>query len=107
DLVDRGVGRIAAARGGVEQDLALDGAAQRFLQRAQSILTSAAATTFCHFSISARMRLANCSGVSPPASAALSFQIACILSTRSALSTSRYMLSPIRRGVPLMRHNPV
>jgi hypothetical protein len=27
DLVDRGVGRIAAARGGVEQNLALDGAA--------------------------------------------------------------------------------
>ena len=66
DLVDRGVGRVAPARGLVEKDLALDRAAQRLFKLGQSSFTPAAATTFCHFSISARMRLANSSGDSPP-----------------------------------------
>ena len=66
DLVDRRVGRVAPARGPVEQDLALDGAAQCLFKLGQSSFTPAAATTFCHFSISVRMRLAKSAGFSPP-----------------------------------------
>jgi hypothetical protein len=66
DLVDRSVGRIAAARGAVEQNLALDLVAQPVFEGSQSSFTPAAATTFCHFSISVRMRLAKSAGTSPP-----------------------------------------
>ena len=41
DLIDRGVGRIAPARGGVEQDVALDGTPQGLFQRSQSRFTPA------------------------------------------------------------------
>ena len=59
DLVDRGVGRVAAARGRVEQDVALDRAAQSLLELGSVELHPGRGTTFCHFSISVRMRLAN------------------------------------------------
>ena len=107
DLVDRGVGRIAAARGGVEKDVALDGAAQGLFERSSVEFHSGRGhdlLPFLDLGADALGELGRRSRRRPAPSGPSRSPAAC--RSFSALTTSAYMRSTIGCGVPLMAHRP-